>query len=764
MRKSSPPSVAEAPGVALVAASLGVISGAAAGSFAVVPPAAGPWLLLLALAAVVCGARRHPRDTAWWAAAGLLGGLAACAFAVRRPAVVPADEPLPARFVARVRDGWTDTGRGWRNRFSLRSVDAAGVALRSPGDVTATVWGGADPAALPVPGSLVEGSGELRWPGRTVLERPSLGVKTAMLLRQQGPPRGIDGLRERAARLLRRAAGDDERRLRAAGLAAALCLGRTEGLAREEVSLLRRSGLAHILAVSGLNVGMVAAMAWALLVVAGVPPYWRRWALVVVVIAFALVAGANPPVRRAAAGAAAYLVARQFGRPLAALPTVWGVVAALLLVEPSAAMQPSFQLSALITLALVRWSGPLARRLGVLPRWLAGALAVVVSAQAAALPLVGTLFGTVPVLGLLANLLASPLSFALLATGLLALLLAPLGLGGVVLEGLAVQQRLLDALGVLGGGVVWPFPPVPAWLVLGALVVGLAALTPWRRAALPALVVVAAALAWPHLPGRRTSAYEARMLGVGDGMAVLVRTPRSALLVDGGRWPGEALRELSRQRVRRLDALIVTHPDEDHTGGVAAVLETVAVDALVYPARAAARAELAPLRLLAQRRGVAEVAVTAGSEFTAGEVAVRVLWPPGDWAGGDNDGSLVAALAAGPVRLLVCGDVEGPGERAVVASAADLRADLLQLGHHGSRTSSGRAFLAAVAPRVALAASGTRPRYEYPHPEVRRRGRAAGALVLAQTAGFTAVRWSGAGETVTIDTREPVTVRLGGRP
>jgi len=113
-------------------------------------------------------------------------------------------------------------------------------------------------------------------------------------------------------------------------------------------------------------------------------------------------------------------------------------------------------------------------------------------------------------------------------------------------------------------------------------------------------------------------------------MAVLVRTPGSALLVDGGRWPARRCASLSRQRVRRLDALIVTHPDEDHTGGVAAVLETVAVDALVYPARAAARAELAPLRLLAQRRGVAEVAVTAGSEFTAGEVAVRVLWPPGD--------------------------------------------------------------------------------------------------------------------------------------
>ncbi|MBP1619458.1 MAG: internalization-related competence protein ComEC/Rec2 [Acidobacteria bacterium] len=763
MPRSSPTSAAEAPGGLLVAASLGVVAGTAAGNFALVPPAVGAVLVLLALAAAACGARRHPSGMAWWAIAGLLGGIAACAFAARRPVGVPADEALPARFVARVRDGWTDTGRGWRSRLSLHSVDAAGVAVRAPGDVAATVWGNADPTSLPAPGSLVEGSGELRWAGRTVLERPTMGIKTALLLEQTRPPRGIDMIRERGVQLLRRTAGTKEDRQRAAGLAAALCLGRTEGLAREEVSLLRRSGLAHILAVSGLNVGMVAAMAWALLVVAGVPPYWRRWALVVVVIAFALVAGANPPVRRAAAGAAAYLVARQFGRPLAALPTVWGVVAALLLAEPSAAMQPSFQLSALITLALVRWSGPLAGRLGLLPRAVAGALAVVVSAQAAALPLVGVLFGTVPVLGLLANLLASPLSFALLATGLVALLLAPFGLGGPVLAALAVQQDLLDALGRLGGGVVWPFPPVPAWLVVGAAVLGLAAVTPWRRAAVPALVVVATALAWPHLPARRAAPFEAQMLAVGDGMAVLLQTPRSALLVDAGRWPGEALRELARARVRRLDALIVTHPDEDHTGGAAAVLETIKVAALVYPAGAAERVELEPLRQLARRRAVAEVAVAAGGELTAGDVAVRVLWPPTAWAGGDNDASLVAVLIAGPVRLLVCGDIEGPGERALVAGGADLRADLLQLGHHGSRTSSSRAFLAAVAPRVALAASGTRPRYQYPHPEVRRRARGVGALVLAQTSGLAAVRWSGAGETVTVDTREPVTVRLRGR-
>lgn len=760
MPNSSPSSGAEPPGATLIAASLGVVAGAIAGNLAPAPALAAAPLLALALAALAFGLRRHPRGAAWWAAAGLLAGLAACALAVRSPADA-ARESLPVRFVGRVRDGWTDSGRGWRTRVRLREVEALGRPLRSPGDVSVTVWGSADPASLPQAGSQVEGTGELRWAGRAALERPTLGVKTPLLLRQLGAPQGIDGVRERGVQVLQRAAGSDPTRSRAAGLAAALCLGRTERLESGELSLLRRSGLAHILAVSGLNVGMVAAMAWALLVVAGVPPYWRRWVLVVVVIAFALLAGGNPPVRRAAAGAAAYLAARQIGRPLAALPTVWGVVAGLLLVEPSACLQASFQLSALITLALVRWSGPLAGRLGFLPRALAAALAVVVSAQAAALPLVGALFGTVPVLGLLANLLASPLSFVLLATGLLALLVAPVwaAAAGVVLELLAVQQRLLDALAGFGGALVWPFPPVPAALVAVALAVGLVALIPWRKAAWPALAVVVASLLWPHLPVRRPAPFEASMLAVGDGMAVLVRTPTSALLVDAGRWPGEALRELARARVRRLDALIVTHPDEDHTGGAAAVLQTLEVGALVFGSASAERAELLPLRELARRRGVAELAVAAGSELSAGDLRVRVLWPPPGWSGADNDASLVAAVGVGPVRLLVCGDLEAAGERALLELGVDLRADVLQLGHHGSRTSSTGAFLAAVAPSVALAASGTRPRYDYPHPEVRRRAKAARALVLAQTGGVATVRWSQGGEWLTIAMREPVAVR-----
>ncbi len=255
-------------------------------------------------------------------------------------------------------------------------------------------------------------------------------------------------------RAVQRAADVDGTRIRAAGLAGALALGRTEALSRGEVGSLRRSGLAHILAVSGMNVGMVAAMVWGLLLLFGVPPSTRRWILLPVVLGFCLIAGADAPVRRATLALAAYLLARQLGRPLPALPTAWAVVAGLALFEPGALLEPGFLLSAVITLALLRWVGPLARSVPWLPGGLRQELAIVAVAQAASIPLVGAFFGTVPPLGMLVNLLASPLAFVLMALSLSIVVVAPVvsALAGFLLSILALLQHGLDLLSGLGSG------------------------------------------------------------------------------------------------------------------------------------------------------------------------------------------------------------------------------------------------------------------------------------------------------------------------
>jgi competence protein ComEC len=189
-----------------------------------------------------------------------------------------------------------------------------------------------------------------------------------------------------------------------------------------------------------------------------------------------------------------------------------------------------------------------------------------------------------------------------------------------------------------------------------------------------------------------------------------------------------ALRALG---VARLDLLVASHGDLDHRGGLVAVLQALPVGALWLPAGAAREPDFGALRATASRRGVAVREVAAGHPVRRlGDLAVEVLWPPPVARGlTRNDRSLVLRVAVGGRRILLPGDLEAPGEAALLARGADLSADVLKLPHHGSETSSGRAFLEAVSPLLAIASAPCRGRWGMPHPEVRTRVRAAGAAL-----------------------------------
>jgi competence protein ComEC len=143
--------------------------------------------------------------------------------------------------------------------------------------------------------------------------------------------------------------------------------------------------------------------------------------------------------------------------------------------------------------------------------------------------------------------------------------------------------------------------------------------------------------------------------------------------------------------------------------------------------------------------GVEEIALEEGQRLRFATIDCEVLWPPPVMEGADNDASLVARFAVGGARVLIAGDLEASGERSVLARGASPRAEVLQLPHHGSRTSSTQPFLAAVGPVIALAATGTRPRFAYPDPLVVRRVRALPAVLVRQGEGEGSVAWDDAG-------------------
>ena len=306
-------------------------------------------------------------------------------------------------------------------------------------------------------------------------------------------------------------------------------------------------------------------------------------------------------------------------------------------------------------------------------------------------------------------------------------------------------------------------PPAVAWLLAASLVAltALAVRGTARRVLLcltsNALLALAPAAATPSPPPRLVA------LEVGQGDALLVQGRRGAVLVDAGpATPGGVdlgrrvvVPALAALGVRRLDLLVVTHADLDHRGGAPSVLERVPVAALWLPYGARADPGFADLLEVAAARGV-DVSERGAQAppLHAGDLRVEPLWPPAAADHGSrNARSLVVRISAGAHRVLLPGDLDAGAEAALVASGADLAADVLALGHHGSRTSSTQAFLAAVAPTLALVSAPCHGRFGMPHPEVLARARAAaasvwwtgrdGALVVGLSEPLHAWGWAG---------------------
>ncbi|MGC8916058.1 MAG: DNA internalization-related competence protein ComEC/Rec2 [Thermoanaerobaculum sp.] len=708
--------------------------------FGVLPslPVWAPWALVFASTASLVVALRPPRRRWPWLA---LGFCAAGAVAAASGPLAVGEGRVPVRFSGFVREGWRQGESGWSTRLRLESWEASGLPFKPRRELVLSVGGSANPENLPAPGMRVEGAGELvqRSDGPQVL-----WVKTPLLLAAQGCAGGADGLRQKAAVKLAEAAGFSLARQRAAGVAAALVLGRREGLAADETQSLRQAGLGHLLAVSGLHVGIVASLFWLVFLLAGLRPAVRRWLLLPIVVGFALLSGGAAPVRRAASATVLVLLARQVGRPLELLPVFWAVVGLLVLAEPAVVWEPGFQLSAGVALALVRWVPVLASRWGKGRLATAGFVALL--AQLASAPLVGVHFGVLPPLGMVCNFLASPVAFFLVACSLGALGAAwvwPL-LAGAFLDGVGVGWLVLQRLAALGDAWVWAFPPLPP--TLGAVLAFLyvAALLPWRRGfafGLGVLGLAAAAVVAAYVP--RSRAPQLAMLPVRQGMALWVAGRQGSLLVDAGRGQREALAGLAALGGGRLSALALTHPDADHIGGAELVLAALRPKLLLLPEAFLSRPELVPVRWEALKRGVRVVPLAPGQRVALGDVVCDVLWPPAEGPLGDNDASLVLRCQLAGFHVLVVGDLEVRGERKLMATGQPLAAEILQVGHHGSRTSTSQEFLHAVKPRVAVVPTGTSPHLPFPHKATVLRVRQAHAVPFIQNQGARLLAWGG---------------------
>ena len=544
-----------------------------------------------------------------------------------------------------------------------------------------------------------------------------------------------------------------------AGLGEALILARRERLSRDLRDRWARAGLAHLLAISGFHVGVIAALLYLLARRVGLGPARAPLAAAAGSWAYVLAIGSPVAATRAAFILAALAAGRLLGRrvsPLGALATAF---VAVLAARPHAITSVAFQLSFAGAAGLVLLAPPVSRALRTrplarLPASLRTGLASGIAATAATLPLVAWHFGYFAAAGIPATLLAGPLVAAAIPGMLLSILLSFIAppLAAVFAGGtdlcLQLADAIVSAVAVIPGASVW----TPRWWIAAATsgfaAYGLIArgfalrLRPRVRAAVLLCCLAAAGVAWPipALTGRG-GAMELVFLDVGQGDAVAIRTPgRRWILVDTGpRSPGFdsgeriVLPYLRRRGASRLDALVLTHPDLDHIGGANAVLSGLDVLRVLDPGAPAARPAYVVALERARARGATWYAARAGDRVSVDGVTLEVLHPGGaaDSAASEdaNDQSVVLLLRYGDFSALLPGDAPAAVEEALLAAGLIPPLDILKAGHHGSRTSTSWRLLESARPELSVVSAGARNRYGHPHPVVLNRLERAGSGV-----------------------------------
>ncbi|MBA3672283.1 MAG: ComEC family DNA internalization-related competence protein, partial [Gemmatimonadaceae bacterium] len=381
-------------------------------------------------------------------------------------------------------------------------------------------------------------------------------------------------------------------------------------------------------------------------------------------------------------------------------------------------------------------------------RWrqLVGALVVSVVATVATAPLVAWSFGRVALLAPVANLaadplmaLAQPLLFLAMAVPVPAAERLMSDASHALLRGFhAVAMAIASVPGAAPAVAPTTAGAFAAGIVSVAILVACVARrpTPWI---LLALGGVAAMVYEPLLPVRG-DATELHMLDVGQGDAIAIRTRAGHwILIDAGRaWRGgDAGRSVVVPYVSHrggdVALFVISHPHADHVGGAASVLRALRPSRLLDPGYAGSTPSYHDALDAAHERQMPWQRVRPGDSLVVDEVVLTALAPDSAWASGLQDANLASTVLivnAGGVRVLLTGDAEGPEEEWLLTHAATLGADVLKVGHHGSRTSTTPAFLAAVHPRLALVSVGAHNAYGHPDAEVMDALRSAGATVL----------------------------------
>ena len=480
------------------------------------------------------------------------------------------------------------------------------------------------------------------------------------------------------------------------------------------------TGTAHLIAVSGSHLAIVGFVIESALQMTRCSRGLQRALLAVTLVAYAVFTGASPSAVRACCMVFATLVANGAGRRRHGLSALFVTMSIFVLLRPTVLFEMGYQLSCASVFAILCFCPYATYALGELgvPTGIAGILSVTLCSQLATVPITVPAFGTFSLIAPLANAVIGPVVSVLLAVSIV---LAPCSLvpllrpWALVVPMVAARCALFfEQLFAAVPGASVSVPPDSVWIYLVPL--SLAALLVWwprprvRPMAAGLLFLVFAAVV-PCVYWDRFAPPSVTILDVGQADAILVRQGGTVALVDCG-LDERVVTALVRNNVHHIDAVFVTHWDEDHWGGLPDVLERYSVGTIAVAADAL---EDAPAEVVG-RPGVSYRQVTRGDTIDIGDFYARVMWPLESVDGEGNEDSLVLLLSYAQegksLRMLLTGDAELDQEREFAQEAGDI--DVLKLGHHGSKVSVDGELLDVLKPELSIASAGEGNRYGHP--------------------------------------------------
>ncbi|MBI1785839.1 DNA internalization-related competence protein ComEC/Rec2 [Candidatus Sumerlaeota bacterium] len=561
-----------------------------------------------------------------------------------------------------------------------------------------------------------------------------------------------------------------------ANLALALLIGDREGITPRENQAFMRTGLMHILSVSGLHTAFILGLALAVARFLWLPPRWCGVIGILILIFYTLLTGLQPPVVRAAIMGAFILIAWMLGRAGSVLAALATSAFLTLAYDPKNLDRADWQLSYLCVMSLALFASPVyellapsrkaappddtierfgwrIKRAATAYLWLP--FAVTFSVQIGLLPVQLALFHQFSLAGLIIQPFAVQLTYLIMLGSLGIALIGWIGPLGSLLGALTgffvsiftdsidwVSERAWSSIPMA------PLPPASIGIYYAALILGPHTLPgmlplqhlsrPQKKHLLGRLGAIAAFLVW-IAAGRGTSGQghlNFYVVDVGQGDGLVMQFPNGSVgIVDGGREMTRSgveppmARFLRSIQVHYIDFVVATHADADHIGGLISVVENYDVGMFIRGPDKSDSGDYARLEQDLIERRIPVLQIRAGDHIanTAG-VSIEAINPEEDQD--NNDASVVLLVAYGKIKIVLTGDISRAAEDRILSRGFACDVDVLKVAHHGSGGSSSDEFLDAFKPEIALISVGKNNVYHHPNEAALRRLEAHRATVL----------------------------------